>query len=255
MNLLHHKRQDVITALKKQLHQKQHPTRPLSHQPTGWLALDQALGGGLLRGALNEILVDEEACGVLEALLPALRRTPEISGQRPGFWAWVHPRRLPYPPALAQWHLPLERWLVVHPRHQEEQLWAMETIMQSGLCETLVSFLEPQSQRHLDHRWRRLQWAAQKSHTLVLILRSARRVLNASPAPLRLLARALPDRERSRRLSIEVLKCRGQAPGASLVLEWSHDALDQPPLSHSCSGRSHTGPGACSPQAIRSLRA
>lgn len=201
---------------------------------TGWEALDGAVGGGLFRGALNEILIEEEGCGAVEALCAALVET------RPDrFSAWVHPSRWPYPPALARQGHALDRWVVVRPRRRDDHLWAVDTVLRSGCCEGLVTFLDDAPDRAL----RRLQLAAREGGATALLFRPASASARASPAPLRLLARPrpAPGEVRRRRLRLDVLKCRGRAAVPSVLLEWSSDALDEPALSRPLGGEGDAG--------------
>lgn len=200
---------------------------------TGWSALDEALGGGLFRGALNEVLLEQEGCGAVEALGSALTGT-----RADRFSAWVHPSHLPYPPALARQGHTLERWVVVRPRHRDDHLWAIDCVLRSGSCEGLVTFLDDVPDRAL----RRLQLAAREGGATALLFRPAAMSARASPAPLRLIARPRPATEevRRRRLHLDVLKCRGRTAPPSVLLEWSSDALDEPALSRPLGGKGDT---------------
>ncbi|MCB9831475.1 MAG: hypothetical protein H6807_03300 [Planctomycetes bacterium] len=200
---------------------------------TGWAALDQALGGGYLRAALNEIADLRAGSGLLEALLPALLQREHRPGGPTRFWAWVGRENPPYPPALAHLGFPLERWLVLRPRDLDEQLWALEQLLRSGLCRGLLSPLAGLGGRQ-EAALRRLQLAARDGDCTAFLLRSSRDLQRSSPAPLRLLARPLPALGRRRRLMIEVIKTRGRFDSRPVLLEWSHDALDAPPSSRGC---------------------
>lgn len=253
------KTSDLIFQLRRKIEEKngggklEH--RP-SHRATGWKALDDATGGGLIQGALNEVQVDGLACGVLEALLPGLvdqNQTPH--GPR-RFWAWVHGQRLPYPPALSQLGFDLDRWLIVQPKTEQEQLWATETILRSGLCEGLITFLNPKSHRkNMDPAWRRLQLAARDGNSTALLFGEKKWSSNTSPAALRLAASPLLGQGRRRRLQIEILKCRGRAFADPVLLEWSHDALDEPAVSRSQSGKLNPSTSRQQNTTLRALRA
>lgn len=189
--------------------------------PTGFAQLDAALGGGLHAGALNELLVAADGCGVFEALLPALARQPRLV-------AWIHPTRLPYPPALKQAGFELERLLLVRPRDAREQAWALDLALRSGACDAVIAWLH-----HLeDAVLRRLQLAAEGSGALGLLVRPAGFARAPSPAAVRLAVapHAAPPGGARRRLLVTVLRCRGAAPscGEPLILEWSRDPLDEP---------------------------
>lgn len=192
--------------------------------PTGFEALDRALGGGLVRGALNEVLSGAAGDGSAEALLPALAR---MSGRR--LFAWIHPTRAPYPPALAQAGFDLRRWLVVRPADDEDHVFALDLALRSGACDAVVAHVGDLSDRLL----RRLQTGAEEGRALALLFRPAALAPRASPAAVRLFAEpgVAPD-PRRRRLVFRVLKARGLAASAEAVrLEWSRDPTDAPPTS------------------------
>ncbi len=230
------------------------PDRP-ERLSSGWSALDDALGGGFMRGALNELAALRPGCGLFEVLLPAFLNERSEPGRPPRFWAWVDREAPPYPPALARLAFPLDRWLVVRPRRLDEQFWALEQILRSGLCAGVVSRLGSGSRAGLDPDLRRLQLAAREGDCTAFLLRSARDLQRSSPAPLRLLARPLPGRGRRRRLMIEVLKTRGRFDASPVLLEWSHDALDEPALSRACAGEPDQGPRPGLERAPRALPA
>ncbi|MEZ6197543.1 MAG: SOS cell division inhibitor SulA [Planctomycetota bacterium] len=195
---------------------------------TGEPALDEILGGGLRRGALNELCLEGEAGGALEFLLPGLARTvlPGDETAR-SLFAWVHPERQPYPPALAARGLALDRLLAVRPADPREHLWALEVLLDSGLCGLVLSPLP----RASDAALRRLQLAARRAGATALLLRDARAAESPSPAPLRLRARPRPAPGPGRRaLEIEVFKRPGLRAPLALQMEWSPDALDARPL-------------------------
>jgi hypothetical protein len=197
---------------------------------TGFAPLDQRLGGGWLRGALNELLLPGEGCGALEAFLPRLFAGSDSAEERSArLVAWIDPQRWPYPPALAQAGLDLARCLVVRPRDSREQAWALDLALRSGACDVVIGWLH-----HLDDRsLRRLQLAAAAGDALALLLRPAGFARVASPAAVRLLVEPLPGAEGGgarRRLRITPLRCRGgMVTGEeSLRVEWSRDPLDEP---------------------------
>jgi len=198
----------------------------------GVAELDIALGGGLQRGALHEVLVEDgddrdgaalrDGSGALELLAPALART-----LRPArLFAWIDCERSPYPPTLAQAGLDLARLLRVRPRDAREQAWAIDLALRSGACDVVVARIG----RVGDVALRRLQLAAEASGALALLVRPLACALSPSPAATRLEATPLPSADpRRRRLRVVILRCRGR--GALVAdpfeLEWSRDPLDE----------------------------
>lgn len=206
---------------------------------TGFAELDERLGGGWMRGALNELLLPTTGCGALEAFLPRLL-APALPGAGAGggagggtarLVAWIDPQRWPYPPALAQAGLDLARCLVVRPRDAREQAWALDLALRSGACDVVIGWLH-----HLDDRsLRRLQLAAAAGDAIALLLRPDGFARVASPAAVRLKLAPLPSLPGAalaarRRLQVTPLRCRGGAVMGeeAFVLEWSRDPLDEP---------------------------
>jgi hypothetical protein len=196
----------------------------------GVAELDFALGGGLQRGALHEVLVEEgddrDGSGALELLAPALART-----LRPArLFAWIDCERSPYPPTLAQAGLDLARLLRVRPRDAREQAWAIDLALRSGACDVVVARIG----RVGDVALRRLQLAAEASGALALLVRPLACALQPSPAATRLEATPLPSADpRRRRLRVAIRRCRGRGAlvAESFELEWSRDPLDELDLS------------------------
>jgi hypothetical protein len=237
--------------------------------PTGFEALDEALGGGLHRGALNEIYTAASGSGALEALLPAIARaggrddrgsptceagrgrddrgsptceagrgrddrgSPTCEAGRgrgrDRILAWIHPTRTPYPPALAQTGCSLDRWLIVRPVDDEAHLWSIDQVLRSRACAAAVVFLGELSDKGL----RRLQLSAREGGAAALILRPAALASYPSPAAARIFAEPEPaDDPCRRRVRMTVLRSRGTTSSdVSVVLEWSRDPLDERPSS------------------------
>jgi cell division inhibitor SulA len=164
---------------------------------TGFAALDQALpDGGWPRDGVAELLCPEWGCGEAELVLPLLR---QLSNQ-PRWLVWINPPWLPYAPALAQQGVALEHTLLLRSEQDRDLLWAMEQCLASGSC----SLVQGWPARPGPQQIRRLQLAAQKGHSLGLLLRPTACARQPSPAPLRLeLARAQQG------LQARVVKCRG----------------------------------------------
>ncbi len=189
---------------------------------TGFADLDEALGGGLRVGALNEVLVPTAGSGALEALLPALARAQ----RPPQLLAWIDHARLPYPPALARAGFDLSRVLLVSPCNEREQSWSLDLALRSGACDVVVAWLA----RIDDTALRRLQLAAETTGTLALFVRPLACASTPSPAAVRLEVTPLASTDpRRRRLRVAIRRCRGSGSfGAeSIDLEWSRDPLDE----------------------------
>ena len=177
---------------------------------TGFAALDERLPDrGWPVGALSEVLVRTLGSCELALVLPALAALTRAGREV----ALVGPAKLPYAPGLADRGVDLERVLVVRGASGEEQAWAAEQSLRSGVCAAVALW-----SRRLDARTvRRLQLAAQQGQRLRLVVPhpwSDR--LSPSPAPVRLVAE--PN---LRGMRVEVRKCRGGHSGSvfDLTLE------------------------------------
>ncbi len=189
--------------------------------PTGFAELDDALGGGLGRGALNEIHVAGAGSGALEALLPCLERAG--SGRR--LLAWIHPTRAPYPPALVQTGGDLRRWLIVRPPSEDEHQWAIDQALRAGACDAVVAFVGDLD----DRRLRRLQLAAETGDTLAILFRPGALATRPSPAPVRLSAEPIPSPDpEHRRVRFHLLRCRGLTAPVAIDVSWSRTPLARP---------------------------
>lgn len=185
--------------------------------PSGFAALDAQLpGGGWPCPALIEVLSERPGIGELSLLLPALRYLSEC-GEEPAMsftlsllrerlgasapaLAWFNPPHLPYPPALAERGLAVERLLVSKSLTDARVLWAMEQSLRSGACVAVLAWAEAASTNAL----RRLKLAAHEGACLGILFRSLRHRAHSSPATVRL---ALSVDETA--LVVEIVKVQG----------------------------------------------
>ena len=168
---------------------------------TGYAELDRCLPGqGWPRQGLIEILADQRGIGELRLLMPALAALSAAS--RGGWIAWVSPPYTPYAPALAAAGLDVARVLVVHGAGATE--WAMDQALRSEACSAVLGWANPREPQAL----RRLQLAAEQSHSLAVLFRPLQAGLTPSPAVLRV---ALPGREAGG-LQVRIVKSRGGRP-------------------------------------------
>ena len=168
---------------------------------TGYPELDRCLPGqGWPRQGLIEILSDQRGIGELSLLMPALARL--CAATRGGWIAWVSPPYTPYAPALAAAGLDVARMLVVHGAGATE--WAMDQALRSEACSAVLGWANPREPQAL----RRLQLAAEQSHSLAVLFRPLQAGLTPSPAVLRV---ALPGRGPGT-LQVRIVKSRGGRP-------------------------------------------
>jgi cell division inhibitor SulA/protein ImuA len=206
--------------------------------PTGFGRLDRELpGGGWPTGTLTEILVDTQGVGEVGVLLPALAHV-----SRAGRWqAWIAPPHLPYAPALAQAGIDLAKLIVVAPEAPRDVLWAVEQTLRSAVCGAVLAWPQPlgaaarvaprtdatgAASRALKYTdLRRLQIAAESSEVLAVLFRPAQAAGEASPAALRLAVAPHADG----RLALHVVKRRGSAADAPVILDIARHAVDRGP--------------------------
>ena len=183
--------------------------------PSGFELLDRELpGGGWPVGALTELLGDAEGVGELQLVLPALAALT-AQGKRV---AWLAPPHLPYAPALAAAGIDLTRLVVVRAPGRRDALWAAEQVLRAGSCHALLAWLRNARYPEL----RRLAVAAGSSRACALLFRPSAAAAESSPAALRLLLEPAAGG-----LAVSLLKRRGRAPGATLLVPVSRafDAL------------------------------
>ena len=179
------------------------PSRPV--WSTGYRALDARLpGGGWPTASLVEVLLETPGLGEVQLFLPALVECQHaIDGDVP-WLVWIAPPHEPYAPALAQQGVNLSRLLVVRPASATEALWAAEQALSSGVCATVLLWLQG-----TDDRWlRRLKLAAEAGGALGVLFRPERHRFESSPASLRLVMTQGAPAAR-----LDLLKVQGGRPG------------------------------------------
>ena len=177
--------------------------------PTGYPSLTEGLpGNGWPGGALTEIVSDGVGIGELRLVMPALAHL-----SREGRWlAWIAPPYTPYAPALEQYQIVLSRTVVVQTTCITESLWAAEQILRNASTGAVLLWSYPNDGRKL----RRLQLAAEAGGSWGVLFGGS--CSQSSPAALRLRLSTSPPGSNNKPL-VQVLKCRGGAPGAFLWKE------------------------------------
>lgn len=187
--------------------------RPLS---LGIEALDDLLPERQLPdGSVVELLADGEGAG---SWTLALLMARQVCGPAKAV-VIVDGSRSFYPPAAARLGIDLARTIVVRPRRRAEALLAGNQSLRCPGVGALVGWYEPL--RTLDVR--RLQLAAEAGGGAGFLLRPATALSAPSFATLRLMVRPVASSERTRRLQVEVIRCRGGQSGRSVVLEIDHE--------------------------------
>jgi hypothetical protein len=182
---------------------------------TGFPDLNALLpGGGWPQGSLTEILSPTEGLAGLRLMLPALARL----GHSRRWLAWVAPPCVPYAPALAAAGIDLSRVLLVHPRAENDALWAVEQALRSGTCSAVLAWIAGAEMRIL----RRLQLAAEAGHSWGILFRPDWAGRQPSPAAVRL--QLAPTHHGC---DVQILKRRGGWSSGPLHLDFDH-ALARP---------------------------
>jgi protein ImuA len=184
--------------------------------------LDAALGGGLPRGGVHEIVAGDygPALGFAAAL------TARLAGTR-GHVVWLARSGELHPPGLARFGPDFRRLLLVRATDDADALWAAEEALRSPGVAALVAGI-----RDLDlTACRRLQLAAETHGATALLLRPPRtRGIGAALSRWRI--EAAPSRRApafraalrdpgEERWAVDLLRARGRPP-ARWTLEWQH---------------------------------
>ena len=176
---------------------------------SGFSELDALLpGGGWPRGALTEVLMLQHGIGALRLLVPALAH---LSQNDDRWICWVAPPYIPYAPALVGAGIDLSRVLLVHPKAQQDGLWAVEQSLRSGTCSAVLAWPTLDDSTAM----RRLQLAAEAGDALGFLFRPRRLAQRPSPAALRIQL----DPEPASGLSVSILKRRGGWAAGPLHLD------------------------------------
>jgi protein ImuA len=216
---------ELLPALRERVRRLERPAAANGVLSSGFAAIDRALpGGGLMRGALHEILGigGDEEDGALAAGFVA-----GIVGRLGGTVLWCLPRADLYGPGLAACGLDPGCLVLVRAARDAEILWAMEEgLRASGIVAVIseVSVLPPVTSRRLQlaaegsgitafllRRWRNAETAARERHLPNAAVTRWR--ISALPS----LASGAPGVGQPR-WRVELLRCRGGRPGCWEVM-------------------------------------
>lgn len=213
--------ESLVANLRCQIARLEGSRPPDDEEPlsTGCRELDSLLPrGGLMRGTLVEWLAGQSGSGAgMLALLTARQAC------RTGRALVVMDRqRSFYPPVAVAWGYELEQILVIRSISEEDELWALD---QSLRCRGVGAVYAPLPQLSV-HDFRRLQLAAECGGTLGLFLRPATVRGDPSWADLQLAVRPRAS-PATRRLCVEIVRCRGGTAGRSIELEITGSGMVQ----------------------------
>ncbi len=200
-----------LAALRSLISQRAPGLPAVTPCPLGLPALDAALGGGLPRGCLQEVIPADggaAAAGFAAFLLARLVSQAEERG-RGVLWASLGEGDL-YPPGLARFGLDPAAMILLSAPSPAELLWAMEEALRSPALAGVVGEVD-----RIDlTAGRRLQLAAAAGGGVgFLLLRADRPPAAVSTAALRWRVGAGPNRS----WHVELLRRRGGRPGAWIL--------------------------------------
>ena len=180
--------------------------------PLGISTIDEALSGGLARGALHEIAAVSEA-----HLAAATGFALGLVSSRHLLWIAedmaLAESGAPYGPGLDAFGLLPERLLTIAATRPHDLLWAMEEALR---CRAIGAVIGELRHGEIDAvAVRRLSLAAAESGALALLLRAAP-PNDASTAATRWIVGAAPNA----RFAVELVRNR-RGPLGSWILEWS----------------------------------
>lgn len=212
----------MIEQLRQRLQALQRPAglaNGCAALPFGIAAVDAALGGGLLRGALHEIAAPGEAhCAAASGFALAL-----VAGREKTI-AWLAEDMAlaesgaPYGPGLMDFAPAPERLLTVAAAHRRDLLWAMEEALRCRAVGAVIGELRPGA---LDRvAVRRLSLAAAESGALALLLRAAP-VDDTSTAATRWIVGAAPSATTHAPCFAAHLVRNRRGPLGAWILQWS----------------------------------
>jgi protein ImuA len=168
---------------------------------TGCPALDRVLPfEGVRHGSLTEWLSEQPGSGA-ESL--ALFLTREACRDR-GVVVLLDRQKEIYPPAVVAGGIDAERLIVVHPETEADELWAADQALRSRAAGAVWLWRE----RLRPHDYRRLRLAAECGGAVGVLLRPARVLGQATWADVQMLVR--PREAEDRGQKTEDRKARGQ---------------------------------------------
>lgn len=118
----------------------------------------------------------------------------------------------------------VDRMIVVHPLNEREALWAWEQSLRCSGVAVVMGWLDQLP----NQTYRRLQLAAETGGAMGFLLRPAIHRSQPAWADVRFRVESLPTKEldSGRRLTVEMVHCRGRAGGGILKLDMDDETGD-----------------------------
>jgi protein ImuA len=209
-------RRDLVRALEARVRRWESARRPAGKPvTTGSPVLDRLLPNhGLNRGGLVEWLCDGVGSG---ATTLALFTARAACGER-GVLVVIDPEQSFYPLAAAGWGIVLDNTIVVRPKDTRDHHWAWDQALACSGVSAVLGWPETIPAR----TFRRWQLAAERGGTLGLLMRPATARGSPTWSDVQWDVQPLPtpaaEDDVSRRLRVELVRCRGGSPGATVDL-------------------------------------
>ncbi|NND81971.1 MAG: translesion DNA synthesis-associated protein ImuA [Gammaproteobacteria bacterium] len=144
---------------------------------------DQLQQGGWPLNTITELGLSQAGIGELRLLTPALSELMRRQHSQQSVLC-IAPPLLPYAPALLREGLDIDQFIVVQTHSIQDTLWATEQALLAGCCAAVLSWT---GQYNLSPReLRRLQLAAEQSHTWQVLFRHSDCLKQTSVSGLRL---------------------------------------------------------------------
>ena len=194
-------------------------------------------GGGMIANALHEVLPNDPrdtpaATSFLGHLAARLLNERSGSHRGGGVTVWIRPQGIlrewgmPYGPGLGELGLNPARLLFIHPRSDQDTLWAIEEAVQAKGVGVVIGEVETRALNLTASR--RIHLAAEKVGTPVLLARG-HNCLGSTAALTRWQISARPSAPPeysetglgSRRWKADLSRAKGGRPG-NFELEWDH---------------------------------
>ncbi|HEV8379663.1 MAG TPA: hypothetical protein VGP99_12495 [Tepidisphaeraceae bacterium] len=174
-------------------------------------ALDVVAGPkAFARGAVHEILCEK---GQGPPMFFAMVLARAASGDRSIVWS--DPERRLYPPAIAAAGIPLNRLLLLRPKNEADELWALTECLRC--CGVGVALACPRQLSTIEAR--RLQLAAERGGGIGLLLRPKSAASTPYAAATRWLVSCVPGERTVQKWKVQLIHGHGGQVGKTVILE------------------------------------
>ena len=224
---------EIVRSLQEKIRGWKRDRRgPAEIVSSGCPALDRLLAdGGFCRGTLVEWLAAGAGSGAATLALTIAARACRAGGAL----VVIDRPRMFYPPAAAGFGIDWKWFVVVRPRNERDEAWALDQVLRSPGVGSVLAWPRKLTER----RFRQLQLAAETGGTLGLLVRPEQARDEPSWAEVRLLVQGLGARGQGsgkrgaatrRRMLVEVVRSRSGSEGGKVEVELNEEtgALYEP---------------------------